>query len=246
MDVERRDVDGWPVLVWRAGSGWRMVASTVAGGGIGPRTWVINAQVPRTYARTDPAAHIGEIATACRLTGTGVGMLTAAKVERHTRAGDGGVDVVATVGLAVVTWAAAPEDEAPGDEGPGDEAPEPVPAAHTVNLLVAVPVALTDAALVNAVLTATEAKTQALFEAGFAGTGTASDAICVAARESGERVTFAGPRSEWGARLARAVHGAVLEGAVAWSRRNPSEPASAAGPAGEPEPADRWVARSRP
>jgi adenosylcobinamide amidohydrolase len=208
MDVERRDVDGWPVLVWRAGSGWRMVASTVAGGGIGPRTWVINAQVPKTYARTDPATHVGEIAMACRLTGTGVGMLTAAQVERHTLADDGGVDVVATVGLAVVTWAAAPADTAPA------------PAAHTVNLLVAVPAALTDAALVNAVLTATEAKTQALFEAGFAGTGTASDAICVAARESGEQVPFAGPRSEWGARLARAVHGAVLDGAVGWRRRN--------------------------
>jgi adenosylcobinamide amidohydrolase len=210
MDVERRYVAGSPVLVWRAGPGWRMVASTVAGGGIGARTWVINAQVPRTYARTDPAKHLGEIARACRLTGTGVGMLTAAQVERCTNAGDGGVSAVATVGLGVVTWAAAPDDDPPA----------PVPAAHTVNLLVAVPAALTDAALVNAVLTATEAKTQALFEAGFAGTGTASDAICVAARESGVRVPFAGPRSEWGARLARAVHSAVLEGAVAWRRRH--------------------------
>ena len=47
-------------------------------------------------------------------------------------------------------------------------------------------VPLGDAAYVNAVMTATEAKTQALLDAGFRATGTASDAICVAAPAAGE------------------------------------------------------------
>ncbi|CAM5278537.1 Adenosylcobinamide amidohydrolase OS=Streptomyces tendae OX=1932 GN=GUR47_22765 PE=4 SV=1 [Streptomyces tendae] len=74
------------------------------------------------------------------------------------------------------------------------------------------PVALSDAALVNAVMTVTEAKVQALLDAGLDCSGTPTDAVCVAVRapRDGEDVhVFAGPRSEWGARLARAVHRAV-------------------------------------
>ena len=84
----------------------------------------------------------------------------------------------------------------------------------TINIIVSVPVPLGDAAYVNAVMTATEAKTQALLEAGIRATGTASDAICIAAPVAGERADFAGPRSLWGARIARAVHSAVHAGAL--------------------------------
>ncbi len=82
----------------------------------------------------------------------------------------------------------------------------------TINLVVLLPERLSDAALVNAVATATEAKSQALFEAGVAGTGTATDAVCIACPDEGPPHAFGGPRSVWGARLARAVHGAVLGG----------------------------------
>ena len=74
------------------------------------------------------------------------------------------------------------------------------------------PVRLTDAALLNALCTATEAKTQALVEASVPGSGTASDAVTVACPATGPAEPFGGPRSPWGARLARAVHSAVLEG----------------------------------
>jgi len=47
-----------PALVWRAGPGWRMLASTVLGGGLGERTWVLNAQVDAGYARLDPDQHL--------------------------------------------------------------------------------------------------------------------------------------------------------------------------------------------
>lgn len=85
----------------------------------------------------------------------------------------------------------------------------------TVNIVVTLPVALSDAALVNAVATATEAKVQALLDAGLDCSGTPTDAVCVAAPEPGPDggEPFAGPRSPWGARIARAVHAAVLAGA---------------------------------
>jgi adenosylcobinamide amidohydrolase len=65
----------------------------------------------------------------------------------------------------------------------------------------------------------TEAKTQAVLDAGFAATGTATDAVCVAAPAAAEAAAenFAGPRSVWGARIARAVYAAVLEGATTYS-----------------------------
>ena len=96
-------------------------------------------------------------------------------------------------------------------------------------MLVVVPVALSDAALVNLVITVTEAKTQALSEAGVPGTGTSSDAVCLAcpvarageAGDAAEVEPFGGPRSVWGARAARAVHAAVGAGTAAWLQRHP-------------------------
>ncbi|MEU8344240.1 adenosylcobinamide amidohydrolase [Spirillospora sp. NPDC048832] len=210
--------------VWRAGPGHRMISSAMLGGGIGPAGWVLNAQVPGAYSRTDPVAHLAELAALYRLEGPGVGMLTAASVARTMRRDDAGVHVSATVGLRVPTWAASPDgvpdpELAPLDgtsrsaRTPGTVTP------GTVNIVVAVPVPLSDAALVNAVVTATEAKTQALLEAGYPCTGTASDAVCVAAASGGaEREVFAGPRSTWGSRIARAVHAAVHAGAVDYTR----------------------------
>ncbi|MEV4354256.1 adenosylcobinamide amidohydrolase [Nonomuraea sp. NPDC049625] len=195
-------------LLWEFGPGWRMISSALLGGGIGPREWVLNAQVVAGYSRMDPVDHLLSLGPA----GDGVGMLTAASVDRCVQASDGGVEAYATVGLRVPTWAAAPE---------GSADPELAPMrVGTINIVTVLPVAMTDAALVNAVMTVTEAKSQALIEAGFPCTGTASDAVCVAAPAEGPAELFGGPRSEWGARAARAVHAAVRQGAEAWRPRD--------------------------
>ncbi|MEV4009935.1 adenosylcobinamide amidohydrolase [Nonomuraea angiospora] len=195
-------------LLWEFGPGWRMISSALLGGGIGPREWVLNAQVVAGYSRMDPVDHLLSLGPE----GEGVGMLTAASVDRCVQASDGGVEAYATVGLRVPTWAAAPE---------GSADPELAPMrVGTINIVTVLPVAMTDAALVNAVMTVTEAKSQALIEAGFPCTGTASDAVCVAAPADGPAELFGGPRSEWGARAARAVHAAVRQGAEAWRPRD--------------------------
>jgi len=188
-------------LLWRAGPGWRMISNAVLGGGIGERGWVLNAQVPHGYRRTDPDRHLADLAGAAGVEGPGVGLMTAADVSRHAHARDGGVEAVVTAGISVRGWAASPAEGGTVPAQPG-----------TINIIAALPVALTDAALVNAVATATEAKVQALLDAGHDCSGTPTDAVCVAARSpvSGESVHgFCGPRSLWGARLARAVHRAV-------------------------------------
>jgi adenosylcobinamide amidohydrolase len=177
-------------------------STTVYGGGLGPRQWILNAQVATDYARVDIEQHVSELAAGQELEGPGVGMLTAAAVRRHQYSSDEGVDVEATVGLTHPTWAASDEDAT-------DTTP-----VGTINIVAFIPVRLEDGALLNALSTAAEAKSQALFEAGVPATGTASDALCVVCPLEGTRERFAGPRSLWGARLARAVRDAVLAGAT--------------------------------
>ncbi|WP_241741264.1 adenosylcobinamide amidohydrolase [Streptomyces sp. L2] len=206
-------------LVWAPGPGWRMVSSAVLGGGIGERGWVVNAQVSHGYRRTDPERHLDELAAGAGLAGPGVGLMTAADVSRYGHAADGGAEALVTAGIGVRGWAASPVEGSARPGRPG-----------TINIVVRVPVAFTDAALVNAVATATEAKVQALLDAGHDCSGTPTDAVCVAARvpAPGDEVhAFAGPRSLWGARLARAVHGAVRS-AIDAGGREVSAAASAA------------------
>ncbi|GAA1910760.1 adenosylcobinamide amidohydrolase [Streptomyces sodiiphilus] len=198
-----RSEDGtaWPLLLWVPGGSRRMISSAPLGGGLGERHWVLNAQVTPGYRRMDPAAHLSEIAAALGATGPGVGLMTAASVRDRCGARDGGVRALVTAGIGVHGWAAVAQS------GSADPAP-----AGTINIVVSVPVPLSDAALVNAVATATEAKVQALRDAGIDASGTPTDAVCVAAPRpgTGQRAEpFAGPRSLWGARIARAVHHAT-------------------------------------
>ena len=109
--------------------------------------------------------------------------------------------VDATVGISHPTWAAGtPATEAPAVGG-------------TINLVVQLPVGLEPGAAVNAVITATEAKAQALANRGVHGTGTATDAITILWPAGAPAERFAGPRSRWGTRIAQAVYRAVWAGA---------------------------------
>ncbi|MGI8867439.1 MAG: adenosylcobinamide amidohydrolase [Mycobacteriales bacterium] len=197
------DGSGLPLLLWRFRHPMTIASTAASGGGLGLRHWVLNAQVPVDYARCDPEAHVDQLAGLLGLSGVGVGMLTAADVTYVQRSQDGGVSVEATVGLTHPTWAAAPDEGSAGD-GAGRPG--------TVNIVAVVPVPLSHAGLLNALCTATEAKTQALLAAGIAGTGTASDAVTVICPPGVASEQFGGPRSTWGARLARGVHDAVRAG----------------------------------
>jgi len=183
-----------------------VAASAPHGGGLATRRWIVNAQVPSSYGRRDPDHHLRKLAVSLGLPGHGVGMLTAADVRSFVTTVDEGVEVVATVGLGEPEWAAA---------APRAEPRVPVRLAGTINVVALLPARLSDAALVNAIATATEAKAQALFELGIPGTGTATDAVCVATPIDGRAEPFGGPRSRWGSRLARAVRDAVRLGAPA-------------------------------
>ncbi|MGB3257700.1 MAG: adenosylcobinamide amidohydrolase [Ornithinimicrobium sp.] len=188
------------VLCWRFAEPVTMMTSASVGGGLGPRGWLMNVGVPKRYDRTDLAEHAAEVASGLDLAGPGATFFTAADVARVKTAVEEGVLVEATVGITSPTWAA---------DRSGGFTPW---APGTINIVVQLPVRLTEAALINMVMTVTEAKTQALCDAGVPGTGTASDAVAITCPMSGLPEVFGGPRSLWGGRTALAVYAAVLSG----------------------------------
>ncbi|MFT4657948.1 MAG: adenosylcobinamide hydrolase [Candidatus Aldehydirespiratoraceae bacterium] len=203
--------DGQQCLVWSDNERRRQLSSASVGGGLSDIDWIVNLQVPAHYSRRDLDAHAAEVVQGVGMSGDGVAMLTAAAVEHVATATESGVRADATVGISTPTWAAGPDSGGEHDSKPG-----------TINIVVQLPVELSLAAAVNAVMTATEAKTQALIECGIDGTGTATDAIVVtwpATSAGAASQLFAGPRSTWGARLARVVHSAVLDGVTGWQQR---------------------------
>jgi len=226
-----------PLLVWRPAEPVRAISSGPLGGGIGVRHWVINATVPMSYRRDDPDAHLTGLADRLDLRGPGIGLLTGVDVAEVVSGTDTGVRVWATVGLGAPIWAAAP---AP----PVDAHPDAARGVGTVNIVALVPARLSDAALVNAVATVVEAKAQALRELRLPATGTATDAVTILCPLAGPPAPYGGPRSRWGAPLARAAHRAVLAGGVApgvpWSVRHDRRPARDGAPgAGSPPASGR-------
>ncbi len=202
----REDGAELAMALWRFGSPLMALSSAPYGGGWGMRRWILAAQVADGYSRADPAAHLAELARGLALEGPGIGMLTAVDVRLVAASGEDGVTAAATVGITHPSWAAAE------DAGIAAPVTDTAIVAGTVNIVAALDRRLSRAALVNAVMTVTEAKSQALWDAGFAGTGTPSDAVAVLCAPSGPAEAFGGPRSRWGSRLARAVHRAVLDG----------------------------------
>jgi adenosylcobinamide amidohydrolase len=214
--LTHRSEDGYdiPLLVWRLPAPVLAISSATLGGGVGECHWLINASVPMSYDRDDPAAHLAEIAAGLGLTGRGAGLMTGVDVADVVSETDDGVRLWATVGLGAPIQAYDPLDARPGDR------------VGTVNVVAWVPQRLSDGALVNAVATITEAKTQAIRDLGLSATGTATDAICVLCPLSGPEAPYGGPRSRWGEPLARAAYRAVrrggevnLTGTQSWSER---------------------------
>ncbi|MDO5740297.1 MAG: adenosylcobinamide amidohydrolase [Ornithinimicrobium sp.] len=219
------------VLSWSVPSGWVALSSAAVGGGLVRPSWVVNIGVDAEFVRTDLERYAQEVAAELGHSGAGCALLTAADVSQVEHADCGGVRAWATVGVTKPTWPLAPGSSAVALGRPDGPKPPHSPssgppgelqarAPGTINIVVALPKSapLSPSALVQAVGTITEAKSQVLLQAGVPGTGTASDAVVVlsAPQESlGDPVAFAGVRSEWGQLVAQAVHTVVAAGLAA-------------------------------
>lgn len=193
------------VLAWRWHAAMSALSSASVGGGLSQPEWLLNIGVPLDYDRTDLADHARQTADELSLSGFGSALFTAADVSRFTHCSHEGVVVHATVGISKPTWAADPA----GGYTPWTPG--------TINIVVQLPVGLEVSAAVNAVMTVTEAKTQALHDCDVPGTGTASDAVVIIWPTDASTEQFAGPRSQWGSKIAQATHAAVRSGVGAWT-----------------------------
>ncbi|SRR6266487_532324 len=173
------------------------LASSVVGGGFQRTRTIINRYVQRDYNCADPAGDLRSFAREESF----VGMLTGVQM-RHVRAvtlRHEGLTVASVITAGVSNAMAAGVNQ-------------PVPLLPgTINIVVLIDASLAQSALVNAVITATEAKTGALLAhavrtvEGYAATGTSTDALVIACTERGAPLPYAGPATRVGYLIAASV-----------------------------------------
>ena len=208
----------------------RCLSSAPCGGGTRTVRDVLNVHVSRDYRSESPEANLQAIARDLGIESDFVGLLTAVYVERTVAAtrrdGDLVVACVATAGVGNATSACR---EVPWRPETTDASPAP----GTINVVLLAEANLAPEAIVNLVITATEAKTLALIDlgvrtvAGEVATGTSTDAIVVGCTGTGEPRRYAGPATLVGHLAAQCVHEAVT-----LSLRSPGSAAPAPSPLG--------------
>ncbi|OLC15636.1 MAG: hypothetical protein AUH29_07175 [Candidatus Rokubacteria bacterium 13_1_40CM_69_27] len=215
IDGVELEIDREAVVV-QARRPLHVVASAPLGGGVGEARAIVNVHVAKSFRCEETERVLADFVRRRDIASPYVGLLTAAwteKAEVATATADGLTAVaLVTVGLSNAIGA-----------GRGAAA---VWTPSTINTIVLVDAAPGPAALVNLVITATEAKTLALAEAqvraadGGLASGTSTDAVVVAATGHGRDCRFGGPASGLGAVAARAVKSALEAGIRRWLREN--------------------------
>ena len=194
----------------------RILSSAVHHGGFALARAVVNLHVRKNDPCADPSGMIGAFARRAGVPAPWVGLLTGAQTERATQAEEatGGLRALAVVTVGLSNPVAA------------GRSPVASWVASTINTIVIVDADPEPAALVNAVITATEVKGLALREAGLlaaggrAASGTSTDAVVIAATRRGARARFGGPASPMGWVVARAVRGALDRAVADWQERH--------------------------
>lgn len=158
----------------------------------------LSAEVDAQAWLTAELAAIGRTDAVC--------MMTSRDLRHHRVARVGPVTCLTTVGLG-------------NAERVGHRRRVPGPGYGTINMVLRVEAGLTDAAMIEALSIATEARTLAVLEAGIVlstglATGTGTDCIALAC-DDGD-IAFAGLHTDLGEALGRAVHGAVSAAAMDW------------------------------
>ena len=205
--IEREVRDGVLILTGE----FRTLSSSLLGGGLAVKRHLLNAQVPHGYASADPwldveerVRRLGLPLEAC------TAMMTAADVEHVVERSMAGEEFAlrtfVTAGVGNAARAGKKRKTYAGY------------VAGTINIIVAIDARLSDAALVNALITVTEAKAAALQELGVTdregqvATGTTTDSVILAVNR---RTAFtgvhhyAGVATELGNGIGVSVHNAL-------------------------------------
>ena len=181
------------------------ISSAMIGGGFAQTCNIVNMRVEDVGPDSRPEDDLRAFAVSLGIEGPFIGLMTAAKTEhaRLAEAASAGLTVAAIVSVGLSNRICAGLS-APAEAGLG-----------TINAIVLVDAALTPAALVNAVITTSEAKTLALAsldvrtDDGLPAGGTSTDAVVVACTGRGTELEYAGPATTVGWLIARCVRRAI-------------------------------------
>ncbi|GAA0368950.1 adenosylcobinamide amidohydrolase [Bacillus horti] len=190
---------------------FRTISNAVWGEGIQWAQDYCNFYVTKDYVCSDPQEDVSSwMMEKGILPNQAIGMMTAVPLKHavHCTRSFHGVSFAAVVTAGVGN----PVDII------GDTEPQQVRRAGTINVFVFVDAHLSDGALVNASLSATEAKTKALAahqikdkQTGTLATGTATDSLCIASSQRGERTAYAGSGTIIGKGIAQVVYEATYQ-----------------------------------
>ncbi len=159
---------------------------------------IFNHTVVEGFDRLDPVEYLRGVAERFELRDY-FGLLTSVPMDKLSVVRSGEVTAFITAGV----------------KNPNERIQVRKVGAGTINIILVVDADLSDGGMVNAVITATEAKSAALIELGHSFTGTNTDAVVVA-RTGGEYYEYAGPASELGSRIWHAVKKGVRESLEKW------------------------------
>lgn len=163
-------------------------ASTGINGGIRSVTSIFNHSVPHEWTHADPPKELALVAAGAGLSSDYFGLLTAVDMKHLCVLQYDFVLVFVTAGVTT-----------PDPAGPG-----------TINIIVYSREGMTDGALLETIITATEAKAEALGSMGYSFNGTITDAVVICFEEE-VRHEYSGTLTELGRRVYAAVRFGVVE-----------------------------------
>jgi adenosylcobinamide hydrolase len=200
------EIDSDAVRVW-SDAPLAVLSSAVIGGELRQTSHIVNMHVGNAYDHARPNEDLAAFAARCGIDEVFVGMMTAASTHNAGVAMDSREDLtvaaIVTAGLSNVASAGV---TLPAQTSNG-----------TINTILLVDGALSIAAMANAIITATEAKTMTLFDNdirtpdGRLASGTSTDSIVVAHTGRGIMLEYTGPATTVGWLIGRAVRQALSE-----------------------------------
>ncbi len=187
------------------------LSSSFFGGGFRRVRHILNANVAKDYCSDNPSADLRAIAARCGVNDAFVGLLTAVPLRKartvSSEAEGVRVGVVTTAGVGNATSAGVSQPY--------------TSKAGTINIIVLLDARLTRSAMLNAMITVTEAKSAVLNEMdirtpeGVLATGTSTDTVTFAMTGLGPVQPYAGPATVVGWLIAKTVRQAVRESLLA-------------------------------
>jgi adenosylcobinamide hydrolase len=183
------------------------LSSAILGGGYHRIRYILNVHVDKDFNSPDPKIWLRSFAKALKINEPFIGLLTAVNLNRLRLAFlefDG-------FRVGALTTAGVRNASAAGITPPFTNQ------VGTINSILLLDACLSRAAMVNAVITATEAKTatlkekNVLTEGGATATGTSTDTITIACTGQGTLQPYAGPATAIGWMVARAIRQSLEE-----------------------------------